>query len=514
MTTLIRPCIHAVARLPAVRISGAFRCAGALRSAWALRCARALPSVRVHPCALALACVLALALAATVAWTQEPAPVEPPPETTEGEDYAYEPADSLDEDAVEVGVGASASPGEAPRRTRRVRFRGDGVRGGVREGKGDALSGATVDGALAGGTVRVGRLAPRWGRGLVLGAAADPWAREAADRGGAAAFRGRAGEGAAFRRAGAGAELELMAGRFARRDLAGVGLLAGGLGAGLLAGRGGQTQGSLALACAPADLELAIDGDGRWRAEGALERPLGAGRMVLRARGGLPGFGSLAEPRRAGPAQALAALAEGPAGPWRAVATGALWRFRPQVAGARAALEVDRQLAEHGAFILGLEEQHGARREPPSRAAGFRQGSWGEWRAVAPGLALALRHETWGERAVLRAAVRAVTTVRIDAGALPRPTVRLTHAVYRVRRGETVYLPEAGTDRLVLRALSGAGARTRLELGLPAGGGVLRATLEMTAAADKPPRLLWTFDWTRRARTRAAPTQGRTEPVP
>ena len=469
-------------------------------------------SSQVRLIALALAAALALACPSG-ARAQEAAPPEPPPETAEGEDYAYEPADSLDQDALEVGVGASARPGEAPRRTRRMRFRGEGLRGAAREGSGDALAGATIDGALAGGTVRVGRLAPRWGRGLLLGASADPWARAPSDRGAGAAFRGRAGEGAHFRRAGA-AGVEVIAGRFARRDLAGLGLAAGGLGLGALTARGAHSQASLALAREWSDLELALDQAGRWRAEGMLERALGAGRLMLRGRGGLAGFRSLAEPRRAGPAQALAADVQRASGPWRWVATGALWRFRPQVAGARAALEVDRELAEHGALILGLEEQHGARREPPSRAAGFRQGSWGEWRAAAPGLALALRHETWGERAVLRATVRAVTTVRIDAGVPSRPTARLTHAVYRVRRGETVYLPEAGSDRLVLRALSGAGARTRLELGLPAGGGRLSAALEMTAAADKPPRLLWTFDWTRRARTRAAPTQGRTEPDP
>jgi hypothetical protein len=201
-------------------------------------------------------------------------------------------------------------------------------------------------------------------------------------------------------------------------------------------------------------------------------------------------------------------------GPLRLAVSGALWKFRPQVSGARAALEVDRRLAEHGALVLGFEEQHGSRREPPARAAGFRQGMWGEWRAQAPGLAMALRHDVWGERAVIRAAVRAVTVVRIQAGTSPRPTLGLTHAIHRVRGGETVYLPEAGTDRLVLRALSGSGERTRLELGLPAGGGALRATLEIVAVAEKPPRLQWTFDWTRRARTRAAPTPGRGPPDP
>jgi hypothetical protein len=171
-------------------------------------------------------------------------------------------------------------------------------------------------------------------------------------------------------------------------------------------------------------------------------------------------------------------------------------------------------LAEHDALILGLEEQHGARREPPARAAGFRQGLWGEWRTRREPVALALRRETWGGRAVLRAAVRDVTTIRIDAGSATGPSARLTHAVHRVSGGETVYLPEAGADRLVLRALTGAGTRTRLELALPAGGGRVSAALEITAAAEKPPRLLWTFDWTRRARSRSSPTPQRTPADP
>ena len=78
--------------------------------------------------------------------------------------------------------------------------------------------------------------------------------------------------------------------------------------------------------------------------------------------------------------------------------------------------------------------------------------------------------------------------------------VRLTHAVFRVRPGESVYLPEVLSDRLVLRALSGAGERTRLELVLPAGRGSLRAALNLSTKGIRPLRSQWTLDWTRRAR--------------
>jgi len=75
--------------------------------------------------------------------------------------------------------------------------------------------------------------------------------------------------------------------------------------------------------------------------------------------------------------------------------------------------------------------------------------------------------------------------------------------VYRAERGESVYLPEAESDRLVLRALSGAGDRTRVEIHLPAAGGRVNASVSLASkvgAAPVAPR--WTLDWTRRARFR------------
>ena len=71
-----------------------------------------------------------------------------------------------------------------------------------------------------------------------------------------------------------------------------------------------------------------------------------------------------------------------------------------------------------------------------------------------------------------------------------------------MRRGESLYLPEAETDRLILRAVSGEGERTRLEARAPFAGGRVRAALHLSAAPDRKTRADWTLDWTRRARLR------------
>jgi hypothetical protein len=72
--------------------------------------------------------------------------------------------------------------------------------------------------------------------------------------------------------------------------------------------------------------------------------------------------------------------------------------------------------------------------------------------------------------------------------------------VYRVGSGESLYLPELDPDRLVLRALSGEGERTRLEARVPAGGGRAAATLELARPSGRPGELRWAFEWARRAR--------------
>src|SRR5439155_1655899 len=53
----------------------------------------------------------------------------------------------------------------------------DSLDGSVRDGPGDALAGAALEGATGGGRFGLGRGVPGWGRGLVLGDPREPWAR-------------------------------------------------------------------------------------------------------------------------------------------------------------------------------------------------------------------------------------------------------------------------------------------------------------------------------------------------
>ena len=266
---------------------------------------------------------LLLPLVLLVAGSAQAQPLEPPPEAPEGMDYAVEPADSLADGDVELGMGAAGRAGSPPTRSRRMRFSGDELSGALREGSGDPLAGGAVEGRGALGDVTVGRLAPRWGRGLVMGAPGDPWQREPLDRGARAAFRGRAGDGMWLRR-GRGDRFEALYGRFAKRPLAGARVRVGAVAfGGLTDGRGGR-QSSLAFARGAGESELAWDRAGRWRAEAVLDRRLGTrvatdsvptlepGRRRrispldgwsagLRVRVGAVGFASLAETGRAGP---------------------------------------------------------------------------------------------------------------------------------------------------------------------------------------------------------------------
>jgi hypothetical protein len=94
-----------------------------------------------------------------------------------------------------------------------------------------------------------------------------------------------------------------------------------------------------------------------------------------------------------------------------------------------------------------------------------------------------------------------VTSARLDARARLGIEATLAHSLYRTRGGESLYLAETESDRLVLRALSGEGRRTRLEVRAPAGRrGQVRATLLLTekSGAPQPPR--WTLEWVRRSR--------------
>ena len=463
----------------------------------------------VAPLARALAVAALAALLPAAAACAQPAAdsigyAEPPPEEPEGTDYEIEAADSLAEGSIELGLGASGRAGGRPRQTRRVRFSDRALGGSVREGQGDPLAGGAIEAGALAGRVGVGRLASRWGRGLLLGAAAEPWSVAASDRGTGAPFCGRAGRGAWYR-LGEGGALETLYGRFADRDLAGGRARAGPFGIGALADRAGHAQGSLSYRRGRAEHELALDRAGRWRAESALERTAGTLTLAVRARGGLAGLRSLAEPLRSGPARALALELRDEA-PWgRLRAQAALWRFAPGRGGARAALEVRRSLNQHGSLAVGFEERHGTPRGT-GRIPGFRQGGWGEWRGAAAGLALAIRHEVLGAERLGRAAVRSVTAARAELEGPAGIALKVTHCVYRVRSGESLYLIETASDRVVLRAVSGAGRRTRVEVRAPGAGGHLAATLELPGMTDaarrEATRPRWTLDWTRRARSR------------
>ena len=440
------------------------------------------------------ALIAPLLAAASVAFAQPP---EPPPEAGEG-DYTLEQADSLDDAEFEVAIGAASRGGSELRRSQRVSFRGGGTRCTLRDGD-EALSGGRVEAPLAGGTLAAGRLAPRWGRGLALGGAAEPWVFSAEDRGAGARYRGRSGAGLAYEARGA----SIFGGRFAKRDVFGTRIRAGPGAMGLLAG-GRTAQGSLSLDTEDRSAELAFDPRGRWRAEAALTDAIGETRVSLRIRGGLAAFRSLAEPARAGASRTLAASATRELGFGQVSAFGALWAWRAGQAGARAALEVDAWLGQHGSFACGAEDQHGPRREPSPRArpSGTRQGWWCEWRGGSPGARLALRHELWGTRALARDAVRRAVVARADWAAPFGGRLALTHAVWRARSGESLYLPEAWSDRLVLRASSGAGSRTRCELRLPLATGTVRLGLSLatggTRAAGRRPA--WSVEWSRRSR--------------
>jgi hypothetical protein len=478
--------------------------------------------------------IVAALVAVLVALAIRPAahaqPLEPPPEAPEGVDYVIEPADSLAVGDVELGVGAASRAGGAPIQRRRVRWSGDGVSGAVREGASDPIAGGSIDGHGRLGAFSAGRLAPRWGRGLLLGAAGDPWQSEALDRGAGAAFRGRSGSGVMLEHGAGdsdGTGVDLLYGRFSRHRLAGLRVRRRALALGALADGRGGLQSSLTLsgpggARRAGEAELVWDRAGRWRAEGILERRLAVGPVDStrapwtvngRVRGGTNGFASLAEGIRAGPSRALAAGLSGPlAGPlarYRLRTMGALWRFRPGAAGARAGLAIERPLAHHGSLALGFEEQRGPRRDVLSasaamRAEGLRQGWWGEWWSGAGILSLGVRHESWGDEPWGRGVVRSVTGARLEARGPLDVRLAIAHSVFHARRGESLYLPEAESDRLVLRAVSGDGERTRIELRAPFAGGRARAALHVNTAPERRARAEWTLDWTRRARLRRA----------
>ena len=460
--------------------------------------------------------VLEVPVEAPVEPTSDP-PGEPPADAPEGEDYEAEIADSIEVGTAETGFGATGRAGGKPHARRRVRFSDGGFAGEAREGADDPLAGGMLESRGARGRWTAGRLRPRWACGLALGGPAEPWrlpARATTGTTSSAAGSGvrwQAGSiGGPLPRGARPAGFEALAAHFAGGDVAGARARLAGMSLGTLVSnaegtagrpRATRTQASLGLERSDLMAELAMDRSGRWSAEAELERAFGGARLTARARGGLEGFRPIAELKRTSPAQALAVRLErlGPGGGARLA--GAMWRFRPGQTGSRASLEFAGRLAHHGHLGAGFEEQHGVRRASDTHPERFRQGVWGEWRGGSAGLTLVLREEWWGERAWVRDAVRSVSAAGVEITGPARSMLRISHCAYRVRRGESLYLPEAESDRLVLRALSGMGERTRIETQLPLAGGVGRAAVAWTAAAI-PPRAQWTLDWSRRASIR------------
>ncbi len=421
---------------------------------------------------------------------------EVPVDTADDSEVTFERSRPDTAAGFEVGLGLRGGSG-APRRTRTIRFAGEGLDAEIKEGAGDPLAGAEVGGRSAGGAWRVGRSAPQWGCGWLVGAPRAPWG-EGAAAASPGLRAGPRGDLATFSLDGA-LRIEALAGSFARRGVAALRVGTGPAGVALAAtGRGVEGAG-LQLSDEDLAAEIALDRAGRWRAELAAARGTPAGRVGLRLRAGARAFRPLLAPSRAGPAEALAAEWSPPGTRVRPRVSGALWRFGPGLAGARGRLEVDLRLAHHAAWFLGVEEQRGTRREATA-GRGFRQGWWAEWRGRSGPFGVAFGLENWGRRSRARDPVRGASLASVEWRMPFGGSLRSEQRVYRSGSGEGLRAVDAEGDRVVLRPLSGAGERTRFEWMVPGPAGRIRAGLTVHAAATRPARTQWTLEWSRRAR--------------
>jgi len=432
----------------------------------------------------------------------DPGLPDPPVDAAADGDVVFERAAPDTGDGVEVGFGLRGLGRGGPRTARTVRFLGDDFDGTVRDGTADPLAGAEIGGASPAGAWRVGRAAPQWGCGWLVGAPLAPWG----DAQGGSLFRsGPRGDVATFS-AGEFTTLDAMIGRFAKHEVAAVRAGTRGISLALAAHRGGLLGAGVALEDLDQAGEATIDRAGRWRGEIAIARDALRGRVGLRARGGSAGFRPLLAPTRGGPPEALGA-------DWSLAAerivprvSGALWRFGNGLGGARGRLEVDLRLVHHAAWSLGLEEQRGTQRETTA-GHGMRQGWWGEWLGHSGPIGLVLGLESWGNRSRARSPVRAATLAALEVRTPLGGALHVEERAFRSGSGEGYRAPELEDDRLVLQALSGAGERTRIDLTLPGPAGRLRAGWTLTATASQPSRPQWTLNCTRRARVRAAPSE-------
>lgn len=153
---------------------------------------------------------------------------------------------------------------------------------------------------------------------------------------------------------------------------------------------------------------------------------------------------------------------------------------------------------------MGFEELHGLRRAPNGstpRATELRQGAWVEWRGGDAGCTLIVRDEWWGRLPFARDHVRRALAAGVESALPASARLSVTHTAYRARTGEAVYLPERDNDRWVLRALSGAGDRTRATLRLPIAEGTLQGAVAFGRSRGSA-RAVWSLQWTRRIRVR------------
>jgi hypothetical protein len=315
--------------------------------------------------------------------------------------------------------------------------------------------------------------------------------------------RGRAGDGAHFTRRFGAVGVEALTGRFARRSLAGARLsLAGPGGAGTLHALGaphGALQGGLAFAAADAVLEYAGDRRGRWRAEWSLLRRAGPWQVLPRVRAGHPGFRSLAEPRRAGPARLVSLALVRDLARWRLAAGMAQWQWQRGRSGSRLVLEAVGSFAEHDPVVLGWEERQGPQRETATSGT-RRQTWWGELGAGSPVARLGLRYERGGEGPWGARLEREATTLRAAGEGPCRVGWAVSHTVHRASGAGAFHVLESEPGRIVLRALSGRGQRSVARLALPSGAGRVELQVISSEIRGKPAQLGWQVRWVRRAR--------------
>ena len=325
----------------------------------------------------------------------------PPEDAPAGRDFEVERSESVAPSEVEMGYSlASLSHGRIAQR-RRVRYRDAGVQAEVREGRGDALSGAALGARVPGGWLALGRAAPRWGRGLVLGTPAEAW-RTRALVAPLADARPREADAIEFRRPGVSA-IDVLAARRGRDAYAGAALAIGPAALELAVTRALDRRSVCTLAgvrmAGPAgEAEGAVDAGGAWRMEAA--RFAGDGALSLALRLGHFDFRGVERARVAPPGAALGAALRGtPRQGLESALEGSLWRFPGGQTGHRGALEVRGDMAHHESIAMGFEERGGPRRftAGPATAGALRQGVWAEWRRDAPGVAMRLRHEWWGQ---------------------------------------------------------------------------------------------------------------------